>query len=85
MKNSSCIFDIVNDSQIEMLLYLEPEGSEYALFPGKAVQVHIFGNEHPITIKHSTDSSGRQQISFWPLNGGFELFVEGKSVWDLVS
>ena len=82
MKTAICVFDLLNDSPDELLLYLEPEGAEFRLPPGKVVQVRLFGDEHPIEMKHSADTSGRKTISFWPASGGFELFFEGRRVWE---
>jgi hypothetical protein len=82
MKTATCVFDILNDSPDELLLYLEPEGNEFRLPPGKAVQIRLYGSEHPIEMKHSSDTSGRSTVSFWPASGDFELFFEGKSVWE---
>ena len=82
MKAATCVFDLVNDSPDELLLYLEPEGAEFRLAPGKKVQVRLFGNENPIEMKHSVDASGRKTVSFWPASGGFDLIFEGRSVWE---
>ena len=82
MKNLTCVFDLTNDSQDELLLYLEPEGMEFALPVGKMVQVQLSGGENPIKMKHSNNASGQKTISFWPVNGEFELLFEGRSVWD---
>jgi hypothetical protein len=82
MKTVACIFDILNDDSGELLLYFEPEGNEFRLPPGKAVQVRLFGNVHPVEMRHSSDMSGRRAISFWPERGGFELVLDGKSVWE---
>lgn len=84
MPNATCVFYLLNDSKSEMLLYLEPEGSEFVLHPGNIVQVHIFGSEHPIEMRHANDAKGQKTISFWPINGNFELFFQGKSVWERV-
>ena len=84
MLHAACVFDLLNDGQSEMLLYLEPAGSKYMMLPGKAVQVHIFGSECPIEMKHSTDVKGRKLISFWPIDGSFELFFDGKSIWEQI-
>jgi hypothetical protein len=83
MKKASCIFELFNDGSDELLLYWEPEGGEYALQPGKAVQIHLFGFEHPLEMKHSVDSRGRKLISFWPLNGSFELYCDGKNMLEM--
>lgn len=82
MKSVTCQFDLLNNSADELLLYLEPEGAEFRLPPGKTVQVQLFGNEHPIEMKNSVDARGRRTVSFWPANGGFELLFEGRSVWE---
>jgi hypothetical protein len=84
MKCTTCIFDLQNDGPDELLLYLEPEGAEFRLPPSKAVQVRLFGDEHPIEMKHSADGSGRKTVSFWPASGGFELYFEGRSVWEQI-
>jgi hypothetical protein len=84
MKTATCIFELLNDSQDVLFLYLEPEGSNFHLPPGKAVKVHLFGKELPIEMKHSVDESGIRSISFWPAYGDFELFFEGVSVWEQV-
>jgi len=84
MKTAASVFDLLNDGRDELLLYLEPEGNEFRLPPGKAVQVRLFGDKHPIEMKHSADASGRRTVSFWPASGGFELFFEGKSVWEQI-
>lgn len=78
MSIATCIFDIFNDTPDELLLYLEPEGNEFRLPPSKAVQVRLFGHEHPIEMKHSSDASGRRMVSFWPARGSFELFLTEK-------
>jgi hypothetical protein len=80
MSNATCVFDLQNDEENEILLYLEPEGFEFILSVGKAIQVHLFGSESPIEMKHSSDAKGRKMISFWPVNGNFELFFEGENI-----
>ena len=82
MKNPTCVFKFVNSGKSELLLYLEPEGAEFPLPAGEAVQVHTFGSDHPIEIKCSAHADGRPRISFWPDNGDFEVFFKGKNVWD---
>ena len=82
MTTATCVFDILNDSPDELFLYLEPEGNEFRLPPGKKVQVCLFGSTHPIKMMHSSDARGRRTVSFWPENGDFELFFEEKSVWE---
>jgi hypothetical protein len=82
MQKATCIFDLVNDGPNEILLYWEPEGTEYRLQPGKVVQVHLFGSGSPIEMKHSIDTNGRKLISFWPLNGSFQLFCDGENIWE---
>lgn len=84
MKNVTCVFDLTNDSQDDLLLYLEPEGMEFTLPVGKMVQVQLFGGERPIEMKHSNNAHGQKTISFWPVNGKFELLFEGRSVWDKI-
>ena len=79
---STCIFDIKNDGSNDLLLYLEPEGAEFVLPPEKAVQVHLFGLDKPMVMNHSIDERGRTCIALWPENGSYELFFNGKSVWE---
>jgi hypothetical protein len=80
MTNPTSVFDLINDSPNEMLLYLEPEGLEFPLPPGKVMQVKIFGIDRPFEMKHSNEKNGQKTISFWPINGTFELFFEGKNI-----
>ena len=61
-----------------MSLYLEPEGCEFQLPPGKLVEVRLFGQNHPVEMKYSVDGSGARAVSFWPESGEFELFFDGK-------
>jgi hypothetical protein len=84
MKSATCVFDLLNDGPSEVFLYLEPEGAEFALPPGRSVQVQLFGNDRPIEMKHLSDTNGRRMISFWPVNGSFDLFFEGKSIWEQI-
>lgn len=82
MNTATCRFDLLNDSSEELCLYLEPEGNEFRLPAGKAVEVRLFGVEHPIEMNHAVNENGRKTISFWPSKGGFELYFEGVSVWE---
>lgn len=84
MKNVTCVFALTNDSQDNLLLYLEPEGIEFTLPVGKMVQVQLSGGDSPIEMKHSNNAHGQKTISFWPVNGEFELFFEGRNVWDQI-
>lgn len=84
MSDATCVFDLENDGQSEMLLFLEPEGCCFSLPPGAVVQVHLFGTERPVVMRYSSDERGRTQVSFWPEKGEFELFFQGRSVWDQV-
>lgn len=78
----TCIFNLSNDGVDGLLLYLEPEGVEFCLPPGKTVEVRLFGHEHPVEMQHAADESGVRTVSFWPSDGKFELFYEGRSVWE---
>ena len=82
MKNPTCIFELLNSDSNELLLYLEPEGSEFRLPPNKSVQIRLFGSVYPIEMKHSVDASGKKVISLWPDRGEFELFFQGQDIWD---
>lgn len=84
MKIPTCVFNLENDGSDDLLLYLEPEGCEFNLPPGKSVEVYLFGNEHPIQMQNSVDETGKGTVSFWPVSGSYELFFEGVSVWNLV-
>ena len=66
-----------------MLLYLEPEGQSFPVPPGKCVQARFFGQDRAVAMRCEIDSEGRQAISFWPENGTYELFLDGRDVWDL--
>lgn len=85
MTTATCIFEVLNEGSSEMLLYLEPEGSEFRLPPGRVVEVRLFGSERPIEMKQATDSDGRRMLSFWPDRGAYELFFDGKDVRELLS
>jgi hypothetical protein len=52
MNTAACVFDLLNDSSEVLFLYLEPEGNEFRLPSGKAVQIRLFGADHPIEMKH---------------------------------
>jgi hypothetical protein len=82
MQIATCVFDLANDSEDEMLLVLEPEGSKFCLPSGRVVEVHLFGGIRPIEIKYALDEKRRVLVSFWPADGDFEIFFEGKSLWD---
>jgi len=82
MTAATCVFDLLNDDSEVLFLYLEPEGNEFRLPPGKAVQIRLFGVDHPIEMKHAVDKNGSKMVSFWPASGRFELYFEGVSVWE---
>ena len=82
IKTPTCVFNLCNDSSDPLNLYLEPEGCKFQLHPGKVVEVRLFGQKHPVEMKYSIDELGVKAVSFWPESGGFELFFDGKSVWD---
>ncbi|OWQ47967.1 hypothetical protein CDL60_05080 [Roseateles noduli] len=84
MKTPDSVFDLNNDGEEDMRLFLEPEGQDFWLPPGKTVQVRLFGADRPIVMKYSTGPDGEPQVSFWPENGDYELIFEGRDVWDLV-
>jgi hypothetical protein len=81
---SGATFDIKNDGAGELLLYLEPEGSEFAIPPLQSVQVRLIGSTNPFEMHSSLDSRGRMCISLWPDKGGYEVFYRGKNVFDLL-
>lgn len=76
------MFNLRNDSSDKLILYLEPEGCKFQLPPGKVVEVRLFSQKHPIEMNYSIDENGTRAVSFWPESGEFELFFDGKSVWD---
>ena len=82
IKVATCVFNLRNDSSDQLNLYLEPEGCGFRLPPGKVVEVRLFGQKHPVEMKYSIDGSGVRAVSFWPESGEFELFFDGKSVWE---
>jgi hypothetical protein len=67
-----------------MYLVLEPEGAEFLLAPGDIANVHLSGEGPAVVLKCSRDALGRCRISFWPDKGTYEIFVNGKRVWDLL-
>ena len=84
MKTPDSVFDLKNDGAADMRLFLEPEGQDFWLPPGASVQVRLFGAVRPIEMQYSTGPGGELEISFWPIDGTYELIFEGRDVWDLV-
>ncbi|WP_431287706.1 hypothetical protein [Roseateles chitinivorans] len=82
---SKCSFDILNDGDDGLFLYIEPLGAEFIVNPGVAVKIIISGADDPIVMKHwIRPEDQKAAISIWPEKGDFEIIVNGKSVWDLM-
>ncbi|MDB6065170.1 MAG: hypothetical protein JWR26_1378 [Pedosphaera sp.] len=84
MENPSCIIDLINDGPYGLRLVLEPEGAEFLLPASESIQIHVFGNKSPVTVKQSMGENATGIISFWPDKGNYELFYKGQRVWDLL-
>ena len=83
MENPSCVFDLSNEGEEEIFLYLEPEGAEFLLRPNCKVKFHLCGTNDPIEMKHWIRPEDRKAaISVWPVSGEFDLFIDGRSVWE---
>ena len=82
MRTSSGTFTLLNDGDDDLCLYLEPEGGQFVLPPGKQLLVRIYG-DHAMEMQQSV-VNGKISISMWLDNEGFELIYEGKDVWDWV-
>jgi len=82
MKKIHGTFDLLNGSENEMPIYLEPEGACFLLPPGKGILVKIYG-EKSMEMQHSIEE-GKIAISMWLDNNGYEILYEGKDVWDWI-
>ena len=79
---SRTVFYIENDGELDLCLFLEPEGAEFRLNPGKSVEIHLIGAERPAILRQSIDDAGRICMSIWPEQGEYEVRFEGKDIWD---
>jgi hypothetical protein len=50
MQNPTCVFDLSNEGEEEIFLYLEPEGAEFVLRPNCKVEFHLSGANDPIEM-----------------------------------
>jgi|GEM_PF-6809891 len=82
MKKICGTFELSNDSENDISLYLEPEGADFLLPPGKTVLVKIYG-EHSMVMGHSIENN-RISISMYRENDGYEILYEGRDVWDWI-
>lgn len=69
---TSTQFNIENDGDDELLVYIEPEGAELRVPPSGAVEVTLRGATHPVAFKHSQAPGGQPALAIWPVDGDFE-------------
>lgn len=78
-------FIIVNENKdIPLLIYLEPEGFEFALPYQEEIIVHQIYEKEPVSIFYSVTPQGEPALSLWPKDGSFEIFYKDKNVWDII-
>lgn len=73
MDKTSCRFDILNDGEDDLLLFLEPEGALMRLSPTQSVEVELLGARHPVVMKHWRQPDGETALSIWPLHGAYDV------------
>jgi len=81
-KAACASFHLENSDTQDMCLYIEPEGQHFLLPPDKAVLVKIYGNP-AVAMMHNMHD-GKMAVSIWPDNGDYEIWYEGKDIWDWI-
>jgi len=76
MKKICGTFDLPNDSENDISLYLEPEGACFLLPPGKIVLIKVYG-EHSMKMQHSIENN-RISISMWLENDGMKYCMRAE-------